>query len=289
MNTITRQEYKNQKRAFDLMGFNYIDHRDKRIINYVSRSLKGINTGAFVSSGTISYTDALVGSLDYVKVLGTEVHSKVSSFVNTLSLKEMNPVNNGYTCFVTYSYDPDAKKVNETSGNVGHYKVPLNPDSMASIHLGHEHIHAMKETNYEEYKDGQVLGDVITMLYEFILADTHPELKKDIYRFRLSTLKEDFKHYENAVAQMQKSKQDKDLYKIIATRSGQYLNSYYYAVILFNLYKDNPDVILELVNKVLNHEMTTREMLESLNLLYQLNDVVYDNELNLVKSSIKKV
>ena len=47
--------------------------------------------------------------------------------------------------------------------------------------------------------------------------------------------------------------------------------------------------ILELVNKVLNHEMTTREMLESLNLLYQLNDVVYDNELNLVKSSIKKV
>lgn len=47
---------------------------------------------------------------------------------------------------------------------------------MVSFHLAHEHIHALKETNYAEYVDGFIVGDVITMLYEFILADTYSEL-----------------------------------------------------------------------------------------------------------------
>ena len=35
MNVRTREEYKNQKRIIDLLGFNYIDYKDKRVINYV--------------------------------------------------------------------------------------------------------------------------------------------------------------------------------------------------------------------------------------------------------------
>lgn len=289
MNARTRQEYKNQKRLIDLLGFRYIDFQDKRVINYVANALKKVNTGAYVCSGTISYGEALAGSLENLKVLGLEPYNMVSKFVSTLPLKLVNPVNNGYTCNITYSLDDDTKKVDPNSGTVDHYKVPVNPDLLASLHLGHEHIHALKETNYDEYVDGFIIGDVITMLYEFIMADTYPEMKNEIYKFRLYSLKEDYAHYDNAITQMKKSKDDKDLYKVIATRSGQYLNSYYYASVLFNMYKNDPQMILDLVNKVLKHEMTTREMLELLGIFHQDKNSVFDTEFEKVKMCVKKV
>lgn len=289
MNVRTREEYKKQKRIIDLLGFNYIDYKDKRVINYVAKALKGIDTGAYVCVGTVTYPEAIASSLENLKVLGLEPYNQASKFVSTIPLKLLNPVSNGYVCNITYLLDDKTKKVNEASGKVDHYKVPINPDIMASFHLGHEHIHALKETNYSEYVDGFVVGDVITMLYEFIMADTYPEMKSEIYRFRLSSLKEDYKHYENAVAQMKKSKADKDLYKIIATRSGQYLNSYYYASILFNMYKSSPLLVLDAVNSVLRHEMTTRDMLKLMGLFQQDKDSIFDTEFEEVKKVVKKV
>ena len=44
---------------------------------------------------------------------------------------------------------------------------------------------------------------------------------------------------------------------------------------LFNMYKSDSKKILELVNKVLNHEMTTREMLVILGLLHKDNNVIF--------------
>lgn len=289
MNVRTREEYKNQKRIIDLLGFNYIDYKDKRVINYVAKALRGIDTGAYVCFGTVTYPEAIAGSLENLKVLGLETYNQASKFVSTIPLKLINPVSNGYVCNITYSLDDSTKEVDASSGKVDHYKVPKNPDIMASFHLGHEHIHALKETNYSEYVDGFVIGDVITMLYEFIMADTYPEMKSEIYRFRLSSLKEDYKHYENAVAQMKKSKADKDLYKIIATRSGQYLNSYYYASILFNMYKSSPLLVLDAVNSVLRHEMTTRDMLKLMGLFQQDKDSIFDTEFEEVKKVVKKV
>lgn len=289
MNARTRGEYKNQKKIFDLLGFNYIDYQDKRVINYVAKALKSINTGAYVCFGTVSYPEALVASIENVKVFGTEIASRVASLTSNLVLQKVSPISNGYTCNITYLLDDDTKEVDYSSGTVDHYKVPIKPDIMASLHLGHEHLHALKETNYYEYIDGFVLGDVITMLYEFILADKYPELKNEIYRFRLYSLKEDYTHYENAINQMKKSKDDKDLYKIIATRSGVYLNSYYYACILFDMYKSSPQMILDIVNRVLKHEMTTRDMLKILGLFHQDKNSIFDSVFEDVKKCVKKV
>ena len=289
MNSRTREELKQQKRIFEIMGFNYIDFNDKRIINYVAKSLKNVETGAYVSFGSVSYEAAVAGGLENLKVLGMELYFKTSRFISVVPLMPVHPLSNGFACHVTYSVDDETYEVDKDSGTINHYKIPKNPDIMAPLHMGHEHIHALKETNYDEYIDGQVFGDIIPMLYEFIVAETYPELRKEVYRFRLYSLKEDFKHYDNAINQMMKSKTDKDLYKIIATRSGQYLNSYYYATILFNIYKNDSKMILELVNKVLNHEMTTRDMLESLGLLHKDNNVIFDSEFEEIKKCVKKV
>ena len=71
MNSRTREELKQQKRIFEIMGFNYIDFNDKRIINYVAKSLMNVETGAYVCMGTVSYESALAGGLENLKVLGT--------------------------------------------------------------------------------------------------------------------------------------------------------------------------------------------------------------------------
>lgn len=289
MNTRTREELNLQKKNLKLLGIKYIDFNDKRVISYVSKSLKNVEACAYVCEGTVNYNDAISASLDSLKVLGEQPFVNVSRFISIIPFLPVVPVRNGYACHIRFSLNEQTLEVDRNSGTVICYKVPINPDLMASLHIGHGHIHALKDTNYDEYIDAEVFGDVIPMLYEFIMADTYPEMKKDILMFRLFSLKEDYKHYENAMYQMKKSKMDKDLYKIIATRSGQYLNSYYYATILFNMYKKNPDVILDMVNKVLNHEMTTRKMLESLGLLHCDNNNIYNIEFDNIRNFVKKV
>lgn len=286
MNSQMKEETKKEKKYFELLGIKYIDYRDKKIINYVSKMLNTVNTGADVSVGTIDYNTAIAGSLENLKVLGMEPYTKVSSFISTVPFLPIHPISNGYSCHISYFVDDKTLEVDKFSGAVAHYKVPQRPNIMAPLHIGHEHIHALKETNYEEYIDSQILGDVIPMFYEFLMCDKYEEMKKLIMSFRLFSLKKDKKHYDNAVNQMKK-RELKDLYKVIATRNGQYLNSFYYSLLLYNLYKSEPKRVLELVNKVLNHGMTTREMLEELGILYSLNTQVFEEELRIIKKVLK--
>jgi hypothetical protein len=289
MLSVSKEENLRVKRVFDVLGINYINAEDRKIIDYVSKQLKTFDTGAYVCFGSVSLADAIKDSLEHLKLIGEETYKSASAFVGTVPFAPVFPIRNGYSCFVSYSAEHDTMKVDKNSGKVVHYKVPMQPDVMASFHLGHEHIHALKETNYDEYIDSQILGDVIPIFYELLMADSYLELKSTIYKYRLLSLKNDMLHYDDAVRNMKKSRNDKDLYKVVATRSGQYLNSYYYATLLFNLYKKDSKNILELVNRVLKHEMTTREMLELLGLLHKDNNILFDSEFEEVKKCVKKV
>jgi hypothetical protein len=62
-----------------------------------------------------------------------------------------------------------------------------------------------------------------------------------------------------------------------------------HATLLFNMYKCDSKKILELVNKVLSHEMTTREMLDSLGLLRQDKNSTFDSVFEDIKKCVKKV
>ena len=50
------------------------------------------------------------------------------------------------------------------------------------------------------------------------------------------------------------------------------------------MYKNDPKGILSLVQKVLNHEMTTREMLTFLDIYQKDNNDIFDLEFNNVRS-----
>ena len=80
---------------------------------------------------------------------------------------------------------------------------------------------------------------------------------------------------------------DKLLFEHIRSKVGCYLNSFYYAIILYSMYKVSPKKILNLVSKVLKHEITTLEMLEKLNLYGDIRGSVFEKELNGIKKVLK--
>ena len=57
------------------------------------------------------------------------------------------------------------------------------------ISLGHEHCHALKETNYNEHKNQLTLGEVIPIFYELINYENN-FLKQKCLEYRLFCLKE---------------------------------------------------------------------------------------------------
>ncbi len=274
------------KNEFDFLGLMYIQPSDKKVIDYVIRSLSEFDTGAYVSVGNVSVVDAIKGGLQNIKIFGDTNAAEVFSIIKGIPFLPTYPDSRAYTCFISYSSDSVTQKVDRNSAKVLNYKTPIKPDVLGSFYLGHEFVHTLKDTNYEEYIDTQILGDTIPIFYEMLMADKHPMFKRTIFRFRLEVLKQEAKNYERAIRQMGKSNRYKDLHKINATMSGQYLNSFYYAILLFNIYKVEPKMILEMVNKVLKHELTTRKMLDNLGLLYQDKNSVFDTEFEEVKKSL---
>lgn len=289
MKAEAKEELSKIKKTFKILGIKYVTSCDRKVIDYVADCLRNFDTGTYQCFGTIGHMDAIKGSFDCLGVLSQTQAIKVRKSLSAIPFYPIYRVKNGYSCFISFDVDDETLEIDKTSVVVKDIKMPKEPDVMGPLHLAHEHIHLLKDTNYEEYSDSQIFGDVITIFFEFLIANTYPEMKNNIYRYRLYSLKEDLKYYDNALKQMKKSKEDKDLYKVTITRSGQYLNSFYYAVILINMYKVNPSLILQKINRVLNHEMTTREMLEELGILYLDKKDIFDTEFETIKKGYKKV
>ena len=244
MDIVTKKELKKAKKKFKDLGIQYIDSSDKKNISYVIESLSDVDTGAYICFGSSTYQEAIGASIDYLKVLGGDIVKNVASLIKNISFVPTFDSQTDYSCIVEFDTDENGKIKKDTDGTVEKYNLPKNLYILSPLHIGHEHLHLLKDTNYCEFTDSQVLGDVITILYELIMSDKYPELKCELIRYRLWNLKNDSKIYENAQNHIKNKMTNKDLYKIEATKSGQYLNSFYYAIILFNMYKDNPKKIL---------------------------------------------
>jgi hypothetical protein len=127
--------------------------------------------------------------------------------------------------------------------------------------------------------------DVIPMLYEFI---TMGEYSKEVLNTRLSLLSDEIHAYEFASQKIRTSGKEKDLYKVVQSRAGQYLNSFYYATILYQMYKNNPKMILDYMKRVINCEMTTLDMLKDLGIYLVDNNEMYDEQVNEFRAFIRK-
>ena len=112
-------------------------------------------------------------------------------------------------------------------------------------------------------------------------------LSKDILSWRLSQLKESGKEILRLTNLKGIAPQSEKKYIDMAIMERSvYQLSFYYALILFNMYQTNPNRILYLVRCVLMHELTTLELLEELGIYNVRKSHHFDEGIEKVKTII---
>lgn len=203
-----------------------------------------------------------------------------------------------YNAGVKTSFDIVSNADNKTILNPGYtssYHLPKIIHDIDIVSLGHEHCHALKETNYYEHKNGLVLGEVIPIFYELVdyennfLKEKHLQYRlywlnkqKNIYLLFSNTIK-DYPLGNEASYKDSHIGEQKSIYEFGKCYFGCYLSCFYYALILYSMYKEDSINILNLVSDVLNHTMTTHEMLNKLNIYCDIKGEVFENEIKSIK------
>lgn len=259
-----------RKEVFDALGIKIMTDADfdmaQRMIPYIPT----INPITNPVGRIISKDEALSRSYKYLNLFGKSYADRVSNKLDDIEIKEVFEYTFCFTTNVTYKLDEETKKINKDSGNIDHLKTPIIFDEVSPMWLAHEHIHNLKELYYDEYSEGQVLGDVIPMFFELLIADQESSEKEKAYiKNRLFLLKNEINGLEYVKSILS---DQKDLYKVFATSSMQYINSYYYSLRLYDLYESGNEEVLIKIKEVLDGEKTTESILKELGLLYNYSE-----------------
>ncbi len=281
---IKKSQIINEKKYIDAVGMPYLSSSDKKIIQHVIRTLKG--TGAIlVNSSNVGIESVVSGALGDIKeVFGATVARRTESKLYEIDKRFLYKLPHSFTTDITYSLDSVTKKAIPSSGRVDSLNMPNVMTSADRVFIGHEFIHMNKDLNFEEYKLLMTYSDVIPILYEFI---TMKDDANEVLSARISALGLEIHGYELA-AQKMKSGREKDLYKVILSRSGQYLNSFYYATILYRMYLNDPKMILDYIRRVIRCEMTTLDMLKDLGIHLVDNNEMYDEQVQEFRRIVRK-
>lgn len=282
MEVINMDLLKHRKKEFDILGFNYVTTKDRKIIDYVVKNLYLVNPGVYHIKESFTLDKVKALSVECLDKVGIKQTSKVISLLGSVGVEQVYNDFFMYSCNILFDGDDVTKVIDKDSGYVKNYRLPYDLDITSPVFLAHEHIHALKDTNYNEYINSQVHGDTINILFELISSEEY----EGVLRFRMICLYNLLKEY-SIISRLINDKKDGELYKAAFASCAQYFNSFYYALILYNMYKNNPVLIMEYVNKVLNHEMTTKEALEALNILHVQRDKRFDEEFRIIKRKFK--
>ena len=274
-----------EKKAIDSMGIQYLSPNDKKIVQYVIRSLKG--TGAILVNSSSAGIESIVsGSLGDIKeVFGASVARRTESKLYEIGKRFSYKLPHTFTTDIAYSVDASTKKAIPSSGRVDSLNMPVVMTAADRVFMGHEFIHMNKDLNFDENKLLMTYSDVIPILYEFIVMGDD---SKEVLSARISFLSSEIQGFEMATQMLKTSGREKDLFKIIQSRSGQYLNSFYYATILYRMYLNDPRMILDYMGRVVRCEMTTLDMLKDLGIHLVDNNEMYDEQVQEFRRIVRK-
>ena len=276
----------------DSLYLNYLCDKDVLVCNYVVNQLFNIEVGKINSVCEISIDKLFDEILNETKLFGDDIFLKTQRLLREVPIVRIS-TNDTSEFYTMVSYDNT--KINDVDvvGEISAYLIPSKLDELSIYYFSHEQIHALKETNYNEYVDSIVLGEVISLFYELMIYNPYELLKKELLRFRISNLfinRDKYELFNYLFREEYINNGDSDLtrlYEYIRSNVGVYLNSFYYAVILYSMYKENPDKILTLVSKVLKHEMTTMEILNILGVYGDIKGELFEKELGKIKKIVK--
>jgi hypothetical protein len=281
-----RERYK----IYKMLGMKKYDEACARVMVFVSNYIdKYCIEDPNIEKFSIPRLKQIEIGVNSLKIYGDDVWAKAMKFY-TASLLQLvyDPYHFGTS--VRFAVEEKNKKfvVDKNSGIVHHFKAPNQLYRTHSVWYGHEAIHACKDIFYDEYRNILLYGDVLPIFHEML---TSGNLSNDWYnewlKLRYYKIK---KHNDDLKKYFMYKKEDKDnseIYDMLISISGEYLTSFYYALILYRYYLDNEKKVLEQVIKVLKGKKTTYEMLKDLNILNKIveNDAIFIEENNVLFKS----
>lgn len=288
-----------EKMISDTLKLNYLNYNDLKVCYYVTSQLSHIDNFTVRKGRIISLKNMKEKSLEEIRTFGNDIYSKTQNLISTVPINRCNDIF-AFQCRISYAKKVKSNIIDPNTGRIECYIVPRYLFEYCIFRLDHEHIHALKETNYEEYKNAFVLGEVIPMFFELIMFDPRNIIRRELVKERIASLfvtkikfifvDEYIKNNSCISLDLGNSDniyQQRNIYEYLRTRDGCYLNSFYYAVILYNMYKETPTKILDFVSRVLKHEMTTLDMLNYLGIYGDIKGDTFEKELKLIKKLSK--
>ncbi len=263
----------------DMIKCNNLKRADIVYVNYVMSKLKEISEDIVVCEKATTLDSLVKMSLDDLCLFGDDIVTKA------VVAHSKAPMRDGKFYYDLFNV---VIKLRGNKGVVTRLDLPMYLSEEKRVFLSHEFIHMVKEQNVNEYILKTTLGDVIPFFFELVMADRDYALKKYIYKVRIKELKYIAVLYKQGLEDFKHNKSAKDLYRFRLSMIAQYLNSFYYAVILYHLYKERSDYVLDYVSRVLRQEMTTLELLEKLNIYLFNNNEAFDMEFDDIKRLFKK-
>ena len=146
--------------------------------------------------------------------------------------------------------------------------IPSNIKTESIAHLSHELTHIMKEFNPKEFLYINTLQDMLPLLVELIIALENDDLKTKLNI--INRMQQDFyatvlrsKEILNKIVNVKD-----ELYRMYMKEAllinYQYYNSLYYALAVLDIYINDPFMVINEINKVLQGKATTIELIDNL-------------------------
>ena len=161
-----------------------------------------------------------------------------------------------------------------------------------SISIGHEFIHLLKDISYKEIKN-YIFIETLPIFFELLCYENERIMSDEILKYRLINLSKAYSKYKINHEKLILSTWTSDntshnlIESYICTTEASYLYSFYNAVILYNQYKINQKRTLELIKKVLEHEITTKSLMNEISLNQNQRNEIFDKEIGILKKVLK--
>lgn len=281
MDRDTRKYIKDRIRVAKVFGLDYLSANDKLNVNVICSDKDYFNTGAFVSENSYSLDSVKESCVSAMELFDSGIADRAFNVMSFANIYQVHNEDFLFDSAIKYS-KVNKNMIDIDSGYVDFIGAPFNLDDLSFLFLGHGLVHAIKDTNFKEFQYQLTLGDVIPGFYEMIIAEKMPHIYKKYWTRRFELVKMVITEYEGIYSDYNKSVFDKKIYEFLLSFKGQYLNGFYYSLVLYNLYQLYPDWVMKNVLRVLNHEITTKDLLVILGLYEMNND-------DLVSDEIKKL
>ena len=261
-----QEDIKKYYRMSQIFNMRTLSDADFSFINSVKNLIPNLGEKVIITTPT-STTKALNKGIDNLKILGNQtIIDRTKSILLSIPIYS-EPIIQEFSTKVVFDLDREMRL--SPKGKVKNLTTPLEYGETSHTDFSYEYLHMLKETNLKEYKDFLRYSEVIPLLFTLIINSKENDInqKRTQISNRLILLRQKLKQYNKIYNTEFYNPNLKEELKGFKSELSKDLLDLYYAFILFEIYECNPTSLINNVNKVLNHEMTTQELLNKYGLL----------------------